>query len=92
MESIRLKVNSKFARWNSTHLSFARRLVLLKSILSSLPLYYMFIVKTPKLILKNIDSLMWNFLWGGLKYSRKFYSISWDVVTRLKEFGRLGVY
>ncbi|KAK8695641.1 hypothetical protein V6N13_000792 [Hibiscus sabdariffa] len=52
-------------------LSFAARLVLVNSVLSSLPIYYMGIYLMPKSVMWEIDRLRWSFLWGGMGEQHK---------------------
>ncbi|XP_039040629.1 uncharacterized protein LOC120178942 [Hibiscus syriacus] len=57
--------HSKLAGWKAATLSLAGRLVLIKSVLSSLPTYFFVYIKIPASILKTLNSIMSNFLWGG---------------------------
>lgn len=51
------KVQKRFSSWSSNHLSFAGRLVLIKSILSAPPTYFLSFFKAPKGILKSLESV-----------------------------------
>ncbi|XP_071719076.1 uncharacterized protein [Rutidosis leptorrhynchoides] len=59
------KFKKKLAGWKGRCLSFGGRLVLVNAVLSSLPLHYMAFYKTPIKVLKKLESLRRNFLWGG---------------------------
>jgi len=50
-------VISRLSRWKSKYLSFGGRLILLKSVLSSLPVYFLSFFKAPASIISSIESL-----------------------------------
>lgn len=56
----------KLASWKRKLLSFGGRLTLIKSVLSSLPVYYLSIFKMPQSVIMTIDHLRAAFLWVGL--------------------------
>jgi hypothetical protein len=73
-------------------LSFGGRLVLLKSVLSSLPVYALSFFRAPSGIISSIESLLTNFLRGrGGEDRRKIPWISWRDVCLSEESGGLGV-
>ena len=51
--------------WGATWLNLARKVVLLKSILTSLPIYQNSILLAQNTITLKIDGLLRRFLWGG---------------------------
>jgi hypothetical protein len=67
------------------------RLVLLKSVLSSIPSYFLCFFKAPTGIISLIESIFKAFLWGGSEESRKLNCIKWDKVCLAKEHGGLEV-
>ncbi|GKV36373.1 hypothetical protein SLEP1_g44514 [Rubroshorea leprosula] len=82
----------KLASWKAQSLSFGGRLVLLKSVLSSLPLYYLSLFKIPTCVLKIIEKIQRDFLWGmSGEGERKICWVRWDWVCLAKEKGGLGV-
>ncbi|KAE8671815.1 kinase-related family protein [Hibiscus syriacus] len=83
--------HSKLAGWKAATLSLAGRLVLIKSVLSSLPTYFLSIFKIPASILKTLNSIMSNFLWGGGNGIKKIHWVKWDDVCKSKTEGGLGV-
>ncbi|XP_075655084.1 uncharacterized protein LOC142625285 [Castanea sativa] len=48
-------------------------------------------VQLPEKILKGIDRVNRNFLWGSTDNSRKMHWVSWEEVTAPKELGGLGL-
>ncbi|XP_020266417.1 uncharacterized protein LOC109841906 [Asparagus officinalis] len=82
----------KLASWKSSCLSFGGRLVLLNSVLSSIPLYYMSFYKLPSWVIKEVDKIRKNFLWTGKNISKPFKClVNWKTVCLSKYEGGLGV-
>lgn len=69
----------------------AGRLTLLKSVLSSIPLYYLSFFPAPKKVIRKITRLQHNFLWGGKGNANKVAWIKWKKVCNEKEKGGLGI-
>jgi hypothetical protein len=53
--------------WGATWLNLAGKVVLLKSVLTSLPIYQNSILLAPKTIVNKIDTLLRIFMWEGGK-------------------------
>ncbi|KAE8702846.1 dentin sialophosphoprotein-like isoform X4 [Hibiscus syriacus] len=64
----------------ASSLSMAGRLVLIKSVLSSLPIFYLAIFKIPAKICQKLNSLMANFLWGGGEEKKKMH---WSTIGKV---------
>jgi hypothetical protein len=67
------------------------RIVLLKSVLSALPIYFLSFFKVPPGIISSIESLFKNFLWGGSDEAKKIHWVKWERVCKPKEEGGLGI-
>nr|ABN08045.1 hypothetical protein MtrDRAFT_AC154391g33v2 [Medicago truncatula] len=65
------RIKARLTGWNSRFLSFGGRLVLLKSVLTSLPVYALSFFKAPSDIISSLESLFNNFFWGGSEDHRK---------------------
>jgi hypothetical protein len=77
---------------SSNFLSQAGRLVLVNSVFSALPTFFMCTLKIPKTIIKQIDIFRRNCLWRRNDLSsKKPPLISWVSVTQRKVNGGLGV-
>ncbi|KAL2518747.1 Retrotransposon [Abeliophyllum distichum] len=60
------KVRSRIFGWASRLLSFGGRISLIRSVLSSIPLYLLQIIKPPKAILKKLDGRLFRVIhWRG---------------------------
>ncbi|KAF5780473.1 putative RNA-directed DNA polymerase [Helianthus annuus] len=84
-------VRSRLLSWKAKLLSMGGRLTLIKSVLASLPVYYFSLFKAPKEVIEDIERLMRKFLWFGNKDGKGIYWVSWDVVSRPKRYGGLGI-
>ena len=86
------KIQSRLATWKAKILSRAGRLTLIKSVLNSLPVYYMSMFKMPKAIASKIVLIQRSFFWGGPTENRKGCTrIKWSDIQLPKEMGGLGV-
>ncbi|XP_071687548.1 uncharacterized protein [Rutidosis leptorrhynchoides] len=52
-----LKIKKRLSEWKMRSMSFGGRLVLLKSVLNSLPLYYFMLFRAPPCVLKILESV-----------------------------------
>lgn len=60
------RVAKRLDRWENGFLSFGGRIVLLRSVLTSLPLYHLSFFKAPSFALNHLKKLFCHFLWGTL--------------------------
>ncbi|MFS8029189.1 putative reverse transcriptase zinc-binding domain-containing protein [Helianthus anomalus] len=67
------------------------RLTLIKSVLASLPVYYLSLYKAPVKVTKQIEKMMRNFLWAGSNNDKKMSWVAWKIVTTSKKNGGLGI-
>lgn len=65
------KMKRKVQKWGTSWLNLAGRLALLKSGLSSLPLYQFSLAQAPTSFLQKMDNVFRFFLWQGGKNERK---------------------
>ncbi|GJV00654.1 RNA-directed DNA polymerase, eukaryota [Tanacetum coccineum] len=85
------KVSSRLSKWKLKTLSIGGRLTLIKSVLTSIPLYHMSIFKVPSGVLKLLESIRRNIFNGVDESERKMAWISWNKVLASKKYGGLGV-
>ena len=84
-------IHSRLSNWKRKLLSFGGRLILLKSVLSSLPVYFLSFFKAPTGIISSIESIFLKKYWGGGEDIRKIAWVDWNSVCLPKEEGGLGV-
>jgi ribonuclease HI/exonuclease III len=86
------KIKHKIQVWGANWLNRAGKVVLMNSVLSSLPIYQCSVLIAPKTISNKIDALLRKFLWeGGKNNSRKFHLINWSKVKQSKFEGGLNI-
>ncbi|MFS7972208.1 putative RNA-directed DNA polymerase [Helianthus anomalus] len=81
----------RLSKWKANTLSIGGRLTLVKSVLHSLPTYYMSLFKAPIKVVNILEGLMRRFLWGGSDEVKKMSWVAWEIVTKPKDEGGLGV-
>ncbi|CAN0921494.1 Putative ribonuclease H protein At1g65750 [Linum grandiflorum] len=85
------KVQNRLETWKAKHLSFGGRMVLIKSVLSSLPVYFLPIFRAPATVVKTIERIQNHFLWTGISEVSKMHWVSWDTVKTPMKRGGLGI-
>ena len=79
------KIQKRLALWKGKYLSFAGRVTLIKSVLSTIPLYYLSLFKLPICVEKMIRKIQRDFLWGWGHDGRKIAWIKWDHIVKLRK-------
>jgi hypothetical protein len=65
------KIRRKLRSWGNKYLSLGGRIVLINSVLNSIPIFYLSFMKMPVQVLKKVVSIQREFLWGGVCLERK---------------------
>ena len=73
------------------YLSKGGRLTLIKSVLSSIPTYYLSLFPLPASVAHKMEVLQRNFLWGSFGSDFKFHLVRWNMVKQPFSIGGLGV-
>ena len=81
------KIESRIKHWSFKWLSRAGRLVLIKSVLLAIPIYWKNLTWVPKGILSKIKHLCSRFLWVGSKEESVLPWVAWEKVAQPKELG-----
>jgi len=87
VESLNRRLNS----WGHKYISFGGRIVLLNSVLNSIPTFYLSFLKKPVNVWRKMVIVQREFLWGGVGGGRKINWVKWDTVCQLKGKGGLGM-
>ncbi|CAA7045734.1 unnamed protein product [Microthlaspi erraticum] len=85
------RIRQRAISWSSKQLSCAGKLVMLKSVLSSMPTYSMSCFKLPVKLCQRIQSVLTCFWWDANDGKRKMCWIAWDKLTLGKREGGLGL-
>lgn len=75
----------------SRFLSYQGRLILVNSVFSALPTFYMCSLQIPPLVIKQVDRYRKHCLWSGVDINRKgSFLAAWDIDCKSKK-GGLGI-
>ncbi|MCI14329.1 RNA-directed DNA polymerase (Reverse transcriptase), partial [Trifolium medium] len=89
-EFLEEKISKRLASWQHNLLNKAGRMTLVKSVLNSIPNYYMQIAWLPQTTCDFIDRMARNFLWKGSS-DTGIHLVGWDKITKPKKLGGLGI-
>ncbi|MCH88010.1 LINE-1 reverse transcriptase like [Trifolium medium] len=85
-------IESRLQSWKNKYVSLGGRVVLINSVLESIPIFFLSFLKMPTGVRKAIIRLQRNFLWGtSASGGSKILWVSWGDVCRSKKDGGLGV-
>ena len=85
------KIEKRLALWKAKLLQKVGRLMLIKSVLNTLLLYYLSLFKIPKMIAQKIISIQREFFWFLSERQKGILLVSWDLIQKPKEIGGIGV-
>lgn len=72
-------------------LSSGGKLVLIKSVLYAIPLYYISLVEPPKSVMRYLANILASFFWSDNEGGHKCQWISWSKICFRYEEGGLGI-
>ena len=90
-DGVEERVRRRLALWKRQYISKGGRVTLIKSTLASMPIYQMSIFRMPKVVVRRIEKVQRDFLWGEGNMERKVHLVKWEVVCTDKEKGGLGL-
>ena len=61
------KIKNKISSWGAQWLTLAEKVVLIKAILASIPIYHSSLLLAPNSIIQKIETMQRRFLWEGGK-------------------------
>ncbi|KHN30898.1 Putative ribonuclease H protein, partial [Glycine soja] len=73
------------------HLSFGGRVTLIRSILTSIPIYFLSFFRIPAKVAAKLTQIQRRFLWGGGLDQKKIAWVKWETICLPKEKGGLGI-
>ncbi|KAL4558591.1 hypothetical protein LXL04_036792 [Taraxacum kok-saghyz] len=85
------RVTKKLSDWRAKTLSFGGRLSLVKSVLGSIPIYYLSLFRAPCSVIDMLERSRKRFLWGGCENKKPICWVAWKVALAEKDRGGLGI-
>ncbi|KAK3224608.1 hypothetical protein Dsin_004470 [Dipteronia sinensis] len=85
------RVERRLASWKKSFLNKGGKLVLIKTVMASIPIYYMSVFKIPVSVAHKLERLQRSFFWGDGIQHKKMHPIKWEVLCKNKRNGGLGV-
>lgn len=90
-EALLQQIKSRMSSWSAKALSFAGRLLLIKTVITGITTFWCSTFILPQACVKRINSLCGVFLWQGDLDKHHTARVSWDVVTKPKRESGLGI-
>lgn len=85
------KIRTRLLSWTSKHLSYAGRLQLISSVISSISNFWCSVFRLPARCFDEIESMCGAFLWSGNPNISSGAKVAWFDVCRPKDEGGLGL-
>ena len=63
----------------------------IKSVLSSIPIYFLSCCRCPKSVMRKIEKIQRDFLWNDSMQKRKYHLVKWESVCKPIDQGGLGI-
>ncbi|KAK2654157.1 hypothetical protein Ddye_014013 [Dipteronia dyeriana] len=85
--SVMSHIKNQLAPWKIKYLSKGRRLALIKSVLESLPTYFMSVFQISVCVAKTIEKSQRSFFWDDGVEKRKLHTVAWVTICNSKKKG-----
>eukprot|EP00253_Pinus_taeda_P033982 PITA_33982 len=86
------KIKAKIATWGGYWLTKGGKVILIKSMLSVLPIFQAVFLLAPRNVMEHISKLLRDFLWqGGKGNENKIHLVNWEVVKKTMVEGGLQI-
>ncbi|RVW41267.1 putative ribonuclease H protein [Vitis vinifera] len=90
-DGVEERVRRRLALWKRQYISKGGRITLIKSTMASIPIYQMSLFRMPNIVVRRLEKLQRDFLWGGGNMERKAHLVKWEIVCGDKGRGGLGL-
>src|SRR3954470_18767274 len=85
------RCEGKLGCWQGKLLSYGDRLVLINSVLTSLPMFMLSFMEIPKGVRKRLDFFRSRFFWQSDEHKKKYRLTKWNIICRPRDQGGLGI-
>ena len=90
-DTVEDRFRNRLASSKSQYISKGGRLTLIRSMLSSLPIYFLSLFRMPILVGSRLEKIQREFLWGGGSLEKIPHLVKWITVCTEKKKGGLGL-
>ncbi|KAF5760166.1 putative RNA-directed DNA polymerase [Helianthus annuus] len=80
----------RLSLWKAKTISLGGRITLVSSVLNALPTYYFSLYKAPLGVIKKLEKLRRDFLWGSNPEQEKMKWVAWKSMMTPKDLGGMG--
>ena len=81
------RFEKKLSSWIGKLLSYGDRLILINSVLTSLPMFMLSFLEIPKGVRKRLDMIRSRFFWQSDGHKKKYRLTKWEIMCRPKDQG-----
>ena len=85
------RFEKKLSCWKGKLMSYGGRLILINSILTSMPMFLLSFFEVPFGVRKRLDFYRSRFFWQSDELKRKYRLAKWDIICRPKDQEGLGI-
>jgi hypothetical protein len=85
------RFEKKLSCWKGKLMSYGGRLILINSVLTSMPMFLLSFFEVPVGVRKRLDFYRSRFFWQSDELKRKYRLAKWDIICRPKDQGGLGI-
>jgi len=78
-------LQDKVNKWTFRSLNLGSRLVLIKDVLQSIPIFLLSTLPASKGVLQQLRNIQRNFLWGKEENKKKWVLVSWEKLCKPKD-------
>ena len=90
-DGVEERFRKRLAMWKRQYTSKGGRLTLIRSTLSSMPIYFMTLFYLPRKVRLRLEKIQRDFLWGGGALVKRPHLVKWNLVCLEKRKDGLGV-
>jgi hypothetical protein len=84
-------IKKRLDSWGNKYISLGGRIVLINAVLNALPIFFLFYIRMPTKVWKEVVKIQRNFFWRRLSQKRRMCWVKWEDICKPKKEGGLGV-
>ena len=90
-DSVEERFQKRLASWKTQYISKGGRITLIRSTLSSLPIYYLPLFRMSQKVWNRLERIQRQFMWGRGSLEKKPHLVKWATTCTEKKKGGLGL-